>query len=426
MSCDDAVDRILEPQTIAHFLEFCYWGTLPTGKQTALPTLIDEDVPIISSPQPATGSPGNNSESIIDRVSNRIGSFTDASRLCLVGKNIHFLKSRLWEGIIPLSEQRWYEKRLDKEENFEAASQHVSAVVSVFEYLNHPIVAKHLRDTFNLIWDHWAEADVLVNQNREAMGKEKVSLTNLWTEYMSAKYEVMTVRAHRWVILHIEALRVPLLRTLRLHRPIDENVVDQIQWHATDRIHVLNEIAAVADFTICMPMQGYKGWSGTLPRAAQGTLAERSTWYSPLLKQMTREFLLERASNGTLAPGGVSRPGPLHQSTLDQIDCQNRLRREIRGEAVTMPKEPWITNALTRLEKKPEPLFESEGFVIYRITYGQTDEQWNGFLQKFQAHVDDWGRGHTGSSFIKPYLKLHWVNGEELGIPEGDVAAARK
>ncbi|KAH8424957.1 uncharacterized protein LDX57_002703 [Aspergillus melleus] len=424
----EIVDRLLEPQTVAHFLEFCLWGTLPTGKQTSLPKLIPEDVPFIHGPPPPGENTGDNDNSmpIIDRVAQRIGSFADSSRLCLVGKNIHSLKSRLWEGIIPMSEQRWHEKGLHREDNFDVAAQHVSAVVAVFEYLNQQRVATNLRDTFNLIWDHWAEADVLVNRNRETMGKEKVSITKLWTEYMSAKYEVMTGRAHRWVILHVEALRTPLLRTLRLHQPMNEEVVDQIQWKTTDRMHILNEIAAVADYTICMPMQGYKGWSGNLPTCAQGTLGERSKWYSPQLKLMTREVLFERMSNGTRAPGGLASPVSLHQTAMDQIECQNRLRREIRGEAVIMPKEPWITSALQKLEKKPEPLHESDGLVIYRITYGQTDEEWSGFLQKFEAHVDDWGRGHTGSSFMKPYLKLHWFDGELLGIPEGDVMAARK
>lgn len=364
--------------------------------------------------------------SIIDRVTQRIGSFADPSRLTLVGKNIHLLKSRLWEGIIPLSEQRWHEKGLHREENFDVAAQHLSAVVAVFEYLNQPRVAAYLRDTFNLIWDHWAEADVLVNRNREALGMEKVSIANLWTEYMSAKYEVVTGRAHRWVILHIEALRTPLLRTLRLHKPINEDVVDQIQWKTTDRMHMLNEIAAVADYTICMPMEGYKGWTGSLPMGARGTLKERSKWYSPSLKQMTRERIRERVCNGTTIPGGIASPGSLHQTAMDQIECQNWLRREIRGEAVTMPKEPWITSALQKLEKAPDPLYQSDGLVIYRITYGQTDETWDEFLQRFQSHVDDWGRGHTGSSFIKPYLKLHWLDGKELGIAEGDVTAAKK
>ncbi|PLB47601.1 hypothetical protein P170DRAFT_359206 [Aspergillus steynii IBT 23096] len=423
-SCD-AVDRILEPQTIAHFLEFCSWGTLPTGKQTSLPKLLPEDIPFIDGPPPTSDNVGN-SESIMSRVAERIGSFSDSSRLCLVGKNINSLKSRLWEGIVPLSEQRWREKRLDREENFDVAAQHISAVVAVFEYLNQPAVVANLRDTFNLIWDLWEEADVLVNRNREAIGKEKISLTKLWTEYMAAKYEVMTGRAHRWVILHVEALRAPLLRTLRLHRPINEDVVDRIQWKTTDQLHMLNEIASVADYTILMPMQGYKGWSGNVPIGAQGPLAERSKRYGPRLKQLTREGIYERALNGTRAPGRVASPGPLVQLALDQIDCQSRLRREIRGEAITMPKEPWITNALQKLEKKPEPMHESQGLMIYRITYGQTDEEWDRFLQRFQAHVDDWGRGHTGSSFIKPYLKLHWFDGKELGIPEGDVAAARK
>ncbi|KAE8385104.1 hypothetical protein BDV23DRAFT_188585 [Aspergillus alliaceus] len=49
-----------------------------------------------------------------------------------------------------------------------------------------------------------------------------------------------------------------------------------------------------------------------------------------------------------------------------------------------------------------------------------------GSLGKFETHAADWGRALTGSSAIKPYLKLHWLNGKELGIPEGDLDAAKK
>jgi hypothetical protein len=64
--------------------------------------------------------------------------------------------------------------------------------------------------------------------------------------------------------------------------------------------------------------------------------------------------------------------------------------------------------------------------AVYRLTYGQTETEWAAFVKKLDAHVSDWGKGQTGSSAIKPYLKLHWFNGKDLGIPEGDIDAAKK
>ncbi|KAF5856440.1 hypothetical protein ETB97_007332 [Aspergillus alliaceus] len=113
------------------------------------------------------------------------------------------LGARLWEGNIPLSEQRWREKELNHPANFELACQYLSSVVATFEYLNKPHVAKNFRDTFNLIYDHWEGFDAIANQKRDEQGLETVSVARRWTEYIAAHYEAMTERAHHWVISHV-------------------------------------------------------------------------------------------------------------------------------------------------------------------------------------------------------------------------------
>ena len=113
---------------------------------------------------------------------------------------------------------------------------------------------------------------------------------------------------------------------------------------------------------------------------------------------------------------------------MAQIQGQAQLRLETRGPPVEpIPREPWITSSekmiKASLEKNKDEKF---GMAVYRLTYGQTEAEWTAFVKKLDAHVSDWGKGQTGSSAIKPNLKLHWFDGNDLGIPENDIDAAKK
>ncbi|KAF4258613.1 hypothetical protein CNMCM8812_006211 [Aspergillus fumigatus] len=426
----EIVDRLIEPQVIVHFLEFAVGAPLPNGKECDLVRMTPDEIPLTQT----SPDPDADPTVIIDRVMNRIGSMQDADRLCCVGKNLHSLKNRLWEGIVPLCEQRWKEKGLNKMDNFDVACQHLSAVCAAFEYLNQPTVMQYMRDTFNLIWEHWRELEVMLNRRRAEKQQPPVSVTGLWTAYMTAHFEVMTERAHRWVTVKVRDLRGPLLTTLRLHRPVDLDTLDRVQWRTTDALHELAEINCVADYGILIPMDGYKGYTApalpsNIPRALRSTVwSERGEACAWRLKRLTRtaryESMMQARARGETHH--LADPGALHQACLDQVNGQHQLRREVRGNPVEpVPREPWITRLLYRIQS-PNDRCQNFGLAIYRLTYKQSDAEWNACRQKIEQHITDWGRGQTGSSAIKPHLKLHWKDGKDLGIPEGDVEAARQ
>lgn len=366
----------------------------------------------------------------------RIGSERDSTRLCMVGKNIQSLKSRLWEGIIPLSDQVWQEKGLDRPENFDFACQHLSAVVAVFQYLNEPTVRLYLRDTFNYIYDHWTELDAVLNKRRAEQDKKPVSVAGLWTRYMTAHFEMMTERAHRWVTVHVNTLRAPLLQALLEYRPPGGDggplaQPDAVQWKITDSLHMLTQITADADFTIMIPMNGYKGYWADAPRPGPAALhaanlLTRSKAYHERLRLLTREAISLNAPawRGLTPTSGES----YHGTSRSQIQGQNKLRKEVRGAPLEpVPREPWIAGCASNMESgKKEGKDEKYGLAVYRLTYGQTESEWTEFVRKVEAHVSDWGKGQTGSSAIKQHLKLHWLDGKELGIPEGDVDASKQ
>ncbi|KAL3477331.1 hypothetical protein BJX99DRAFT_126711 [Aspergillus californicus] len=423
------VDRPIEPQTIAAFVSFCSTGILPNGKKTSLEILTPDEARLADT-SPDTD---DNDLPIIERVMVRIGSFEDGARMCKVGKNIQSMKNRAWAGIVPFSEQRWKEKGLDRSENFDMAAEYLSAVLAVFEYLNQPRVAKNMRDTFNLISAHWGEFEEMINSRRAGEGEQlRVSVTKLWAEFMAAHFEVVTERAHRWVIVHVNALREPLLNDLSSHRPISLDSLDRMQWKVTDRLHTLAEIAGVADYTILIPMYGYIGYTAPLiPSGVPIVLRssdynERQKAYGPHLKTMTRTAQIEALRARHQREDRLADPIALTLTARRQIECQNRLRKQIRGDPIEpMPKEPWIMDDLRMMQNNGRRE-RGYGFVIYRLTYGQTHAQWTAFRRKMEAHVSDWGRGQTGSKALQPHLKLHWRDGKALGIAEGDVQAANK
>ncbi|KAJ5228161.1 hypothetical protein N7489_008869 [Penicillium chrysogenum] len=427
------VDRILEPQTIARFLEFAFGKPLPNGSQPNIERLSVEEASFFKHDR--NFPPDTDGEPIMASVMARIGSHRDSNRLCLVGKNIQSLKSRLWEGIIPLSEQLWQEKGLDRPEYFDFACQHLSAVIAVFQYLNVPAVRLYLRDTFNHIYDHWTALDTVLNKRREEQGKERISVAGLWTQYMTAHFEMMTERAHRWVTVYANKLGAPLLQALWEYRPPGDgdgplHEPDAVQWKITDSLHMVTKIIANADFTIMIPMNGYKGYSAP-PRDGPAALhaanlLARSKAYHERLSLLTREAMSRNAAART---GPFLSSGESYRATSQsQIEGLNKLRKEVRGSALEpVPHEPWITACASNIEYgKEKGKDEKYGFAVYRLTYGQTESEWTEFVHKVEAHVSDWGKGQTGSSTIKEHLKLHWLDGKELGFSESDIDASKQ
>ncbi|KAL4925972.1 uncharacterized protein BDV17DRAFT_283583 [Aspergillus undulatus] len=373
----------------------------------------------------------------------RIGSHgVDATRMAVIGRHIWSFKNRAWSGMIPLSEQRWKEKRLDAPENFDTAAQYLSAVIAAFDYLNRPQVQSNMRETFNLISELWGEFEDLVNAERAKRGgreghpNKKVNVRKMWTEYMEAHIQVITERAHRWVLVHVNALRGPLIQELRSYRGDSLDFMDAVKWRITDRLHTLAEIAGVADYTILIPMHGYHGYvappipAGVSPALRSARFIDRNRAYGPHMKRVSRiaqfQEIRERAAREGPREHHVADPVSMTRTTLLQIECQNKVRWEIRGEPVEpVPREPWIAGTLRNLESRGV-LEKGTGFVVYRLVYGQREDEWRRFREKVDGHMADWGRGQTGSAALKPHLKLYWRDGAALGIPEGDIEAAKK
>lgn len=170
-----SVDRLIPPQTIAGFISFMVSGALPDGTRTNLPLVPPEEmVDYIREPYSTWAPPPYNQihDNIGDRMMILVASNETGDNICVVDKDLHAMKSRLWEGIVPLSDSRWIQKNLDDPGNHDLACQHLSAVVDVFTYFNKPSVLYRLRAIFNAISVELTSFESAINAIRSTRSEQ--------------------------------------------------------------------------------------------------------------------------------------------------------------------------------------------------------------------------------------------------------------
>ncbi|KAF5671249.1 hypothetical protein FHETE_4219 [Fusarium heterosporum] len=439
-------DRILEPQTVPHFMEFLMSGHLPGDRNTSLPLLTLDEVKRMTQPTTewAPAPFNHQTRSTAEWIGIRIGSYEDSSRLWPIAKELHALKSRLWEGIPPLSERRWQELRLDDPQNFTAACRYFVAVIDVFAYLNNPRTKGALRQTFNLIWDHLHVFEQAVNAKRRADSEDgvfqEVSVTRLWYQYMRARYDSICESAHRWVIEHIDRIREPIIEQLGHHQPDEPNHISDKQWELTNKLHDLGENTSQADYMIFLPMDGYKGDSlpakelDSLTAAHGGGFREepirfsanmmwRASDYSKRVRYLHRKGQYEQYEREEFralsSDTPANDPATLIITIITQLDAQTMARQELRG----LPQLPEVDHWIEYTRRQSNNRL---GFVAYRLCHEYKPEKWDLFRTKFEADISDWGRNMADLAEMRQACKIHWIDGKDNDIADGDIEAAKK
>ncbi|OAX83733.1 hypothetical protein ACJ72_01890 [Emergomyces africanus] len=438
------VDRLIPPKTIFHFLEFAERGTLPTGKRARISTVPGEELALVADPCNEWALPPHNATTspISDMIMISIGSNEDWTRLTLVQKPVHAMKVRLWEGIAPLSEHQWQQKRLNKAENFDYACQYIEAVIFVFKYLNEPLHISYMCDTFNQIAEHLTYFSEALNNIRRRDGKEpNVNLAGLWAEFMRAKIQVMTDRAHSWVISHVNALREPLINEIIAGGPLLNDRISPEQFIIVEKLCRLSGIAAEADYTIYISTDGYKG--GDVPSAEDfkhwqyPTVEQRRLSYVHSSAHIQQMMKLRNEREASVVPSitaAATRPeNELLKVVQSQIEVQARQRLFARRDPKPEPRAPvtWISDITTRMREirlSGQPPMTKIGYAIYRLSYGQNpgdESEWVALKEAIENDLASWGEGIDGVEDIKPFLKVTWFDGLELGLAEDDIDAAK-
>lgn len=411
---------------MAHFMEFAFSGNLPTGEKTSLPLITDELIEKHLMVPYSVWAPGPHDKfnlSPFDHAMVRIGSKEDSARLVIVEKGVHAMKSRLWEGIMPMSENRWRQKRLDDPANHFFAIRQLGQVIEVFAYFQNPIILHHLSESYRLIYEHFRDFDRVYNGLPQNAGKPPAQVAALWEEFMTAHFTAITTRAHSWVVSKVQKLREKQFDLLlNIHPPASAGYTDE-QMTILNRVQDLSELALRADYTIFVHMPKCDPPS----RSLQPSCGQRRRQYGEAVRQRSRQAVIEDTFRniGMGVRQELNSASSIVRSAREQKYAQDHVRRDMRfggGEPIQLPPVGWIQKLKESIEHNEEKRW---GFTAYRLTYKETDEEWAEFLKKLNDDLNDWGDDEDGAKDIKDMASLRWFDGKEIGLPEGDIEAAK-
>lgn len=469
------------------FLEFLLSNTLPNGQQTSLPTLSSDEIAKLSAPYNDWAPPPfNNNENRAEAGAIRfIFTFSGLEDMfdfeaMLSGRfegmnfldnDLHFGKTRVWDGFVPLSDRRWREKGLDEPENVDKACQHLFSAIDSFTYFaGLPVTQRRMRNAYNKAYDHLAHFDRVLeahyrqsaNQSREGGGPIPKT-AHLWTEFFFTHVMFATERVHAWISEHVKALIDPLLEQIRHSSPLpgsEGRTHSPEQMAMLDKMRLLNELWSRADIGIFVSLQGFKNelpqwrhlssppitnWGEYNPKnSLSGLYPEdfkvRSNVYSKRMKWVVREHIVQdmmdhhdALMSGQVQPCSAE---AVHKLCVNQIEAYAEAREELRGsERMPIRRELWVTYLKHQLEPVPHldpgqlavPLVHTKwGYVGYRIFYQHSADEWSAFAEAFKNDAVRWGEGVQGVADIKSKARIKWIDGQTVGIAEGDVESARR
>lgn len=358
--------------------------------------------------------------------------------LCQVGHNIHFLKSRLWAGLPPVSASRWRENDLSNPDHFTIAHEYLTSVIAVFEYLNIPQVQANMRDTFNKVSGDFGEMQDALNTWRKTQGNlsPELNLVALWEEFIRAQYEVMTSTAHSWVMARVAELRE---RTLDDFCAVTAEQVEAPEMEViSQRWSDLISVTSMADFNIWISMEGYKGYNppaeivAGLHNPDLGKQDQNYGFSQLLMDRLAKCIEAQNEAAKLHGPIATQSEAARRERLSISTVVQDELREKIRGRTPSPkpPVQPWIQQLLRAHEAGKhavEKHGDGFGLAIYRAADKVSDEQWASLQRDVEAHVLAWGDELQGADELKPHLKLHWFDCKELGFDPADrVTAARR
>ncbi|KAL5340771.1 hypothetical protein BJX70DRAFT_396470 [Aspergillus crustosus] len=132
-------DQLFHTSTIDYFIQYAFRGILPNGKKAAFPVINRERSELLCTPSKEWAPAPHNTHDIAT-ISQMRWLAPGGSKVSIVGVHFQKFKNNLWDGLDPLSENRWAEKDLTNPEHFDTACEYLTGVIAVFEYLKEPDV----------------------------------------------------------------------------------------------------------------------------------------------------------------------------------------------------------------------------------------------------------------------------------------------
>ncbi|KAK4035304.1 hypothetical protein C8A01DRAFT_48454 [Parachaetomium inaequale] len=452
--------------TFGRFVEFLSNHRLSNGQVTTIPTLSSSDMAKFMKPyNDWAPAPYNNSrirgDAALTRFSmcftglpdmlgmDAIFSGGGLPEITQIDFELEICRQRLWTGMVPLSDRRWAEKKLDSPENIDLAVEHLLKTCDMV-YFSLPATSRKMRLAYNKGYDVFAHFDTVLDAYyATTLNTPRPSpvprLADLWAEFFFSHVKFITNRIHTWAASHVDRIAEALLHRLLTAPTVPGATrITPEQDALFKQFHNLCHTIRRLDETILFPLVGFKN---TLPHWRHATSPPIVNWseyirshgatplggnYPPDVQQRD-EVYHQRVAN-------LVRQEMTRARTATNIGAENvgatavraayaQGRRELRGEAEPVREEMWIGALRRSMEPQGEgrpPLYTKWGFVAYRLWYGHSDEQWATFLRKFEADVNNWGAGVAGAEAVKEKMEIRWVDGRVHGIAEGDIEGARK
>ncbi|KAK0122479.1 hypothetical protein ONS95_010710 [Cadophora gregata] len=351
-----------------------------------------------------------------------------------VERSFKVVKTKVWLGIVPVTDARWRAKGLDATDNIEEALAIINQVVDVFKHLAKPEVQGDLR---NINIKLWAEIDVFqdaCNAVRTTKGEPapEWSLTKLWETFNEHHFKYMEEQARSWAFTHLKTLhniwKKKFLTTFQSGRILnDTQATVRIDHYDMMIMRKIQELQFEADLYIRSRTDGFITASREINPALSKIDSPKEQ-----LNEIYRNIEISRISAMEAAFMTTSQartqhrhrvapvPAFLEEPSLntDREFAHKALQPEIENPPA-MRMERWVRE---QMDEKVERF----GFVIYRLAYEGSDGAWKQFLRKVETGIESGLEGLIGVNGIKSKMTLHWIDGREGKIPEGDINAARK
>jgi hypothetical protein len=370
------------------------------------------------------------------------------------------LKAKLLLGMVPLSKDRWLERKMDDPANYKNLFELMNDLTRLFEWFNHEEVHTRTRDAFNWMVDRYVEFQKAANLRREQNGiEERLDLAGMWAEHWSDTMTNMSEQTHRWVVDRVDEVQARAFAQYQdalKTAGTDEVAIGEAGKKYYECVQDLRGMLTRLDYTIGVPMTGFKGYKAENAFKDLPVSQRRDTWSKmmgaksfkhqvAILEAEDKAHAEETANPPSLAErmdimGQLTKPAhPRFRDTenlLGHYEEGKKNRDEIRLALCGPPKLPtqehWITILRERMDfyaKNPRNIERNPdawGFVCYRLTYEQTDEQWATFQENFNKDIIRSGTWIEGFGDIIHKHKIMFIDGRKVGIAEGDVAAAKQ
>jgi hypothetical protein len=449
------------------FGDYACTGRLPNGTQSSLPLMTTEEHGLLYTPYHrwVEGPTKIKDTSCQDALAPLFGAPLEGTDLKIppyaeFAAKLVPLKAKMWQGMAPISRDRWLQKKMDDPANWRTLMEVMDDIFLLYRWYNLEVVQTSMRAGFNFMVDKYVGFAGALNDRREKNGvSERLDLAAMWAEYFQARISAMTEKTHRWLVDRVGEVQSRAFAeyTAALESAGDDKEAAVIAGKKYyECVQDLNSMITKADYNLCIPMAGFKGYKPSnnfselsfevrddlhqkLANSKDWTymakMLERQDAEAPFEQQPPKDImeLNEQMKKGPqpAAPRFQDRETLInhyHEGRRNRAE----IRHAIRGPPATPKEEYWITILKERMDfylaNGRDRTTHRWGFVCYRLTYSQTDSEWSDFTQKLYADMYNPSGGSwiTGFDSIKDMAGLEILDGQKLGIKEGDVEAAKK